>query len=495
MARNNNRRKTNIVLKKGLWIRCGRHHPQFMRPWEVNATTENIETLLEEMGNVSIDRGQEDLLGGYGSDIIYARGQVEDEDEALVPYGWDAERLRFFLVLELESRVHSGHSNLFYVTGFSENDTMERTGKDEGSLDPDTRLFINSIMGLKLSEEASNLDDILGADSSSQRNFRVATNMHLLGANTDDDKHSRDQRDFVTIRPYDLATELSSDADRSTIQDSRRSFQSRKTKASSRSNTTANSYLSRSLSGLVRGEREAETKRNFHGSSESGYDTAQNLLGESSGSKDKLNRILMDETNYKRNGYITYEELEDLVIGLDDNRYNIFMESSSVEDNVRIADEEGEHWHGSDNETVQTYQALNSVSGLMSESAIMQCSFTAHNEDGAIEFAFLRGTAPIFIVDGMDEDQEEDLVEMFESRLERFVLEPLENAVGDFWLRGNIDVVGDSFFEMSIQGEASVEYAAPTFADGSTSSLITSDKRHGGKLAKDVNKLAAALLG
>lgn len=491
MSRDNRSGRTqraNVV--RASFISAGRHHPQFMRPFEINATDDSIEDILLNLENRDFDA---DSLGGWAGDVINCVAQVDGADEALIPHGWEGERLRFFMHVELPDRI-SNDTMDFYVTGFTENDTIYELEGGALSMEDDTRLFINSIVRVRRTN-GEDLSSLVGGSTDDRLN--IEGNSHSLTAYTDEDHRRRKHTDFHTLRPYDVAAKLDSFEEDYTL-DSRSDFSTNLTKTSARSNSLPNSYLGRTVSGLVEAHREVNTRRDWRNSSDSNpYALAQRSLGEKDQSKCKLQKLLKNQSGYLRNGYLTWEEAKEIFNGIDDDQYTNVLQSEEVERRGgRTSDLDGERFNGSDQETVSSYTALNSISGIMMESCIIMAHFKATTlRNGDVEFSFMRDTAPVFFIKGMTEEQEETNLYLFEKRLRQFVFDTLEFKVGVFDMEANMDTMGDSQFFLSIQGDKESEFWGATFADGSTSSLLTTRKGSQREIAQDSKRLSDALLG
>lgn len=490
MSNRRSSRGPKVEVVRALFIAAGRHHPQYMRPFEINATDDSIEDMLENLGNMEFDT---DSLGGWAGDIIGCTSQVDGEDEALIPHGWEGDRLRFFMHVQIPDRTSSDTID-FYVTGFTENDTLYELEGGDLSMSDDTRLFINSIMRLRRTS-GRDLADLLGGSSDDR--LRIEANSHCLIAYTDDDVRNRSHSDFKALRPYDIAAKLDSNEEEYTM-DSRSDFSTSLTKSSSRGNANANHYLGRTVKALYESEREVNAQRNWRDNADPNpYIKAQRILGETDQSKCKLQQLLKRETSYLRNGYLTWKEAVGVFDGLDDERFCSVMNEQEVErrGGGRTSNLDGEKLSGSDMETVASYTALNSITGIMMESCIIQAHFLASvNRRGGIEFSFMRGTAPVFFIKDMTEEQQEENIFLLEQRLKQFVFEPLAHKVDLFELDAGMDVMGDSQLFFSIQGDEPAEFWGATYADGSTSSLLTTRKNVTSNLANDSKRLAEALI-
>lgn len=482
--------RNTVEVIRGAFITAGRHHPQFMRPFEINATDDSIEDMLENLGNLDF---APDSIGGWGGDLISVSSQIDTEDEALVPSGWEGERLRFFLHVRIKDRAFTDELD-FYVTGFTENDSTYELEGGALTMEADTRMFINSIMRMRRTS-GRDLGDVLTSGTAEDR-LTIEANSHCLIAYTETDRHRRKHTDLNALRPYDIASKLDNHEEEYDL-DSRSDFSTSLTKPSRRSNTSANNYLGRTIEALKDAERESFTRERWRNDTRSNpYVQAQRILAETDQSKCRLQQALKRETGYQRFGYITWEEAVSLFRGLDDERYVQVMRSDKAERSGRTSDLDGERHGGSDRETIASYQAMNAISGIMMECCIMQAHFRATTErDGRILFSFERDTVPVFFVRGLDEEDQEEHIFLLEQRLRQFVFDPLEYRIHSFDMEANMDALGDSQFFLSIQGDKEAEFWAPTFADGSTSSLLTTRKDTTNHLARDTKRLVSALLG
>lgn len=488
MSRNQSRNQRAEVVK-AVFIEAGRHHPQFMRPFAINSTDDSIEDMVENLGGRAFDP---DSLGGWSAGLISVAGQVDEEDEALIPNGWDAERLRFFMHVQVPDRISNDCLD-FYVTGFTENNTIYELEGGDLQMADDTRLFINSIVRIRRTS-GRDLSELLGGSTDDRLN--IEANSHCLTAYTESDRLRRNHTDVRALRPYDIACTLDGQ-DEEYLHDARSDFSTGLVKPSSRGNASANSYLGRTVKTLCDTEREVRTAGDWRSNAQTNpYIKAQTILAEKDMTKCRVQQILKRQTSFARNGYLTWEEAKNVFDGLDDERYtSVMMEEDVRKKGGRTSDLDGETHSGSDLETVSSYQALNSITGIMMESCIIQAHILASTDRrGDIVFGFQRGTAPAFFIDGMTESQQEENLFLFEQRLRQMVFNPLEFSVREFSLDGNMDAMGDSQFFLSIQGDKEAEFWGATFADGSTSSLMTTRRGAQSDLAYDAKRLVDALV-
>ena len=488
--RTGSRQRAEVV--KAVFISAGRHHPQFMRPFEVNATDESINEMLNNLGNADFET---DSLGGWSAGLIGCSAQVDENDEALIPHGWDADRLRFFIHAQISDRMTNDTLD-FYVTGFTENDTLYELEGGSLQMEDDTRLFINSIMRIRR-QSGRDMSDLLGGSNDDR--LYIEANSHCLTAHTENDLLRRDHKDIRSLRPYDVVSKIDADGEQY-LMDSRSDFRTSSVKPSSRMNSTANSYIGRTIKAMTDSEREANTDSDWRptGTKKNPYTDASRTLTERDQSKCKFRRMLGSETAYNRTGYITWDEAVALLDGIDDDRFTqLFRDEGATKGrrSGRTSDLSGEGHGGSDLETVASYQALNSISSIMMESCIMQAHILAStNRRGEIQFSFQRGTAPTFFIDSMSEEQQEDTLFLFERRLRQFVFDPMEYKVDEFALDASMDALGDSQFFLSIQGNKEAEFWSATFADGSSSSLLTTRPGASADLARDAKRLVDSLV-
>ena len=489
-SRNRNSRGPKAEVVRAVFISAGRHHPQFMRPFEINATEDGIEDMLENLGNRDFEP---DSIGAWGGDLIGVVAQVDGKDEALIPHGWEGERLRFYMHVQIPDRITNDTVD-YYVTGFTENDTIYELDNDELTMEDDTRLFINSIMRIRKTS-GRDIADYLGGSSDDR--MSIEANSHCLIAYDGDDRHNRSHNDFRALRPYDIAAKLDSMEETYTM-DSRSDFSANLTKSSSRGNASGNQYLGRTIRSLVDSSREVSTGSRWRTNAEENrFVKSQRMLAETDLSKCKFQHLLKRETDYMRHGYITFGEAREIFDGIDDGTYTSLMREEDVEKRGgRTCDLDGDGLAGSDMETVASYAAMNSISSIMMECCIMQANFLAYTDRrGNVGFSFQRDTAPVFFVGNMEEDQQDDNIFLLEQRLKQFVFEPLAFKVDVFEMDANMDSMGDSQFFLSIQGDKEAEFWGATFADGSSSSLLTARDGVQRNLATDAERLTEALLG
>ena len=490
MSSSRRNRGSRAEVVRAVFIEAGRHHPQFMRPFEINTTEDSLSDMLDNLGNAEFNT---DSLGGWSAGLIGVSSQVDDEDEALIPHGWDGARLRFFMHVEIEDRMHTSDKLGFYITGFTENNTLYEVKGGDLQMQDNTRLFINSITRIRTTS-GRDLSELVGGSNDDRLDIEASS--HCLVAYTENDRQRRSHNEMRALRPYDIAAKLDHEQDDYDM-DSRSDFRTTLVKPSSRGNTSASNYLGRTIKALKDSEREADLASSWRQNAKNNpYLKAQTILGEKDQSKCKIQRMLKQETSFMRNGYLTWDEALIVFQGLDDSRYtSVMMEEDVERKGGRTSDLDGERHHGSDLESVASYQALNSISGIMMDCCIIQAHFLAATDRrGDIQFSFQRNTAPAFFIKGLTEEQQEENIFLLERRLRQFVFDPLEFKVDEFSLDANMDAMGDSQFFLSIQGEKEAEFWGATFADGSTSSLMTSRKGAQSDLAIDMRRITNSLV-
>lgn len=242
-------------------------------------------------------------IGRIASNMVRPMGHA---GKAYIDGGWGRQRMRFAMLVEVQGgRYHQTH---LYITGYTDDARFAENRDGRFTIDPDMRMYFNSVteVALMMSQR----------DGREARRPRVTAHDQILS------KRSIDTRDTAALlRPSDLfRRHANADmgeiaARRVGVHDTTRNLVgsfSQNLTLSTRRNNSPTSYLQRSVDTYLRSS-EAVDDHDVAGwgSDQDGIlDEAASRLKENILSANQFfDKSLGDETNYFRQGYITYGEL------------------------------------------------------------------------------------------------------------------------------------------------------------------------------------------
>jgi hypothetical protein len=293
----------------------------------------------------------------------------------------------------------------------------------------------------------------------------------------------------ITVRPEDLfvkstvSKEFSEIAKDSGFHDMRSGFNRRCMKLSSRHNTQATQYLSRTLRAL---RDSAPTDFIDHEDTNGQMVDARKMVKEQQIQNDAVFEEIAKYSNIMNSGYVTFGEL------LDMNPDLAKIAKYYPCDKAQRFNHRGEveRWGGNDNETVASTIISQSMPQILMDTMYGEMKFSATNRTSTGEFEIKVSSLTPF-------NQEADIDENFNTLLARLQHEMLADLIINRDMTVDVEVhctiFGDTTIWISIDGDDEAEFVYPTFADATASPIITDQEIILDTLAKDIRGISTSL--
>lgn len=446
-------KSTNLRVVKLIMQETGTYNQQYSRPYQTHCDHSTLNAVTErviESGNGRFDSA---ALAGLSGTFI----GPSPNPESLIPIvnGWNEKRVRF--LMEVECQFQVGGSTTTYLQGYTSFPGITANQ----SIAPDMDFYINSIITTK----KTNVNTPYGLQTFES----ITDNSHLLCSNAWAGITQPGQQRIM--RPQDIFCNMQSshipgvyDSDVANVYDGRTILRTEATK-SARTNGLAGAYASKIIDGYVVGSSLAD-----FGQSE--INILNRSRSEVTESQASLDPFLAAMSGITMSGITNKFKFSDLV-KLDPNVYSVSNYAISGQTNQIHSHYAGQtaNWHGSDRATLGATILSQAVPAIMMDLMINNLIFKSTNHDitGQMQTVIINGKS----FSNMDLTRH---MEMFKRRLEKEVLLDLtfSNQV-PYAIDMRVDLLGETWISISIDGNPPVDYVTPSFCDNLFVPVITSN--------------------
>ncbi len=476
-----------IQIADFILTQTGTYQSQELRPFETSIQQQHVDYLsrtTQEGRNITISSLQ-DVAG----DILHP--QATTEGQVNIANGWTSRRFRFMMkVVEKQPfQVNGTCQRIFF--GYT-----DHCDASYNHLDPNMRIYFNS--------------ETLVANNIRQTPHGPVTEAQVLGSNqivspldmsgaSGMANGMHHQPTSYLIRPDDVYhvghTEqvvnnlnfAGTHGDVTAAYDTRTMMgKGGAYKYSRRHDVSPTRYLSKTLGAYSHAVKEAQMNDNG-GDLEILYSEAAANAGNQDIQANDFFSRLRDEAGYMERGYVTLGDLTRLFPELAQTMKYSLDDGRSIR-KVNQA-EHSNHWHGSSRMDIAASTLAQVVPAIMMDNFIRSISFAATNGHGLGNFAIeIHGHGTRSVVDNL---VMVPYLEEFQRRLIMDVLNTIthRNQVG-FQISMSSDLAGDSVIDISLDGEPTVRYVAPTFSDSLFAPVITHDHNRPRAISSDLIYLA-----
>ena len=451
-------------VSKLMFIETGEYHQQAARPYNTDLTdTRNISLLknaTQDGNNISANS-----VAGVASTII--KPSSEAGRDINITQGWGERRYRFFMEVEM---MVAGVATRKIIIGYTDHVGVSMGG----TLDPNMRMYINNVIVLRLMGQ--NQWQIF------ESNHIVVNDLQVHGGGY--------QNQSVVMRPEDVFNTLQATSfytqDDLDVVDYRANI-AKGARKSARSNTNHNQFLAKSMKALHTSQNNADHLAG--GTMADIYQEATTKVRESSIHDDNLLRDWDTQANYFEDGFITYGMLCDLSPSTMYNTQHFELKPALKQATQHTANTE--HFKGSDVTAIMSSILSNTVPPLAMECLLTRVKFTATNATINGQPHVAMTDVPRGFVDDVPLDQ---YARLFIDRLINIVMPDVTNN----WnfivqIEMDVDILGETRIEISVNGEPPVPYVIPSFADGLTAPIIGSNNTDLSNLAVDINSITSSI--
>lgn len=480
------------LVKRVIMIKTGAYADQYIRPFTANVGDQNVLNLFVEntRGGAIIDPANIATVAGQ---MLQPTALVTGV--AQIMGGWSESRVRFFI--EAEFTTQMGVKHTYLVQGYSDRPGFTQSG----AIDPQMLMFMNNVVIL---QEQAYIDPQTGVAArrmvdTSQVLFRQPS----MTMNYFEPHAPRMQ----TMLPSEIIqhiglTELQNTLNSSVISLSGALDTSPVVK-SARKNAVASRYLAGSVTAVTAAVNEQGigapplidlTNR------------ASALIPEAPLSQDKFISLIGERTPFRENGYIYWGDLVNIFPSIDSVTICIDRE---IEQNLARANNNVqmgaitsfamdttrdirnlESWSDASRETIVANTLGYAVPAVMMESFIAGVAFTATNmtPNGQPDFYIKHRDT---FLDNMDITPY--LQRFINVMLSEILMNISYGNLHTYNISMNVNILGDTYINISLNGGINREYLMPTFCDALTVPIVTHNPLDKDVLSKGIFDLTNAV--
>jgi hypothetical protein len=447
--------------------RTGTYNQQFLRPFQANTTGEVINSIVQDSQRKNALMPADFAVNGASAFITQS---ATPESPIAIANGWETPRLRYMLELVHESQM--GQITRIFVSGSTEYSDLSHMG----SIDPRMRFFINSIT------KTSSV--VVGTANGAMESTRVTDTSQVL---VNRDYEGIDSRfKPISLQPENIFmnwenADLKAQDPSSMMLDTRQTLNGQPI-LNKRSNSVAPQYCSAILNTFLQVSQNEDMTHDQH------LVQCEGIVRSKPAAEDAFISYLMDRRRQYGQSYINMFDntftLEDL-IALDPNTPNVMGVSQFVDGTHQTGLTAG--WGGSDILTQTASMLAQSVPSYMAQQFINFTEFSCTN------MYTVNSELVMTISDAksMNTGLSPAAIMAFQHRVVNELLAGLtyNNQIA-FNLVMRVDMFGETWIELSMNGEPAVVYCAPTFADALTTPVITLNPQVLEGITYSVNQIA-----
>lgn len=459
-----------IKIVKFLLIETGTYNDQFRRSYRSTMTQHSIDNLQERIdGRTQIVPG---MFGSWNNSLVVP--STEPDAQVQIVQGFGERRLRFMMEIELTNTM--GQRVAEVVMGYSDHVGLSMMSN---ALDPNMQFVVNSVVTTRTSNFRSPMGMI--------QQTHVAENAHILSDDNFGGAFSP-QPNF-TMREGDIYSAINKLEYSAGLNPGETMYDTRVVRTNvpvkaRRSSNTAASYTASILDSY----RASLIGAEFGENADAIRNSAQNTLYEEALTADNFFHALTQLNEGIQTKVFTLRQLKRLDPNCDHDDVMTIVRHNPAE--AIHSRGQTAYWDGRDRATQVANMLAQSVPATMADLGISVLSFTVSNDtaDGQ----------PIFQPTGAFAFGNVDLarpLEMFKYRFDTEVYRVI--SLGNSTqcsIAMRVDLTGESFIRVAIDGNPEVDFVVPTFCDALLSPLMTNNEGDMMNLAQGFSDVMTAVL-
>jgi len=456
---------SNFQIAKLLFTPTGTYNDQYLRPYYMG---DNVDSQVLSMLQESTRNGRQinaGTLSGLGGMMLKPSADIYTQVQ--IANGFGEQRLRF--MMEVHSRA-MGANLITYVSGYTDYPGYHRVDSQNTVIDPNLKLYFDKSVTIQHLGERTNVID----------------SSHLLFGAYNPSFNASQENVAMAIRPEDIFSvlEVSSQTGGAHYADGRLVFADQLPKKSKLVNEIPNHYAASVMSNF------RDSVVNGMGGQSTMPDAMQYAIGnvaEGVITEDPLFHAICKTLNFNEDGSITYGALCSISPGLD----NVTAVAGGQSQFAHALHNRGStaNWNAANGETLAAIAVATQVPALMSDLFLTGVVFVATNDTFGGEYIVDVKDYHAFAAFDMTR-----YIEMFKQRLIGSVLRGLShNSQIKFSLTGMVDMHGETWVKVSMQGGPAQDYCAPTCASALFAPVLSYNKEHVFGLVSDFETIARNL--
>ena len=456
-----------------LMQRTGTYNQMYQRPFETNVKLNELDAITERVSNSNTTTVNPTMLSDIASAVL--RPSIRPAGEVYIDNGWNTPREKFIMVAKVS--YTTGATEYHYIQGYTDQPGVSNNINNLRSTSPiDTELvfIINSINRIGVNENYINGNKVV--------NNRIIGSDQIIF----EDPYAKDS---WGLRPVDVFTNISGGWLLQGMQaetnesyhmiDTRSSLHFNGPSLSKRTNCIPSNYLSSVISEYL------------YNASSSGYndreadilEASANGLHEAALASNQVLQYMSKVMNMKFTNWFKFSDLE-----------KVFPYIHNVINYANMTNEEYSSCHHAgltERHDIMTREAITaatlaqSIPAIMTSCMINKIVFKATNRD-------MTGQPIIVIIDfkTLNPATSVQSLEFFKQRFEREIYKSLTyNYVDIVDLDIRCNLYGDTWINVSINGGPMTPFVYPTFCDGLTSPVKTSNSNHLNHVSAEIEML------
>jgi hypothetical protein len=466
-----------VFVKRLMLAETGRYDTQFSRPYQTQLQGSTLNLLSERLAGSTRFTGPQ--LAGVASQVIAPTAQPEAQ-VAIAGVGWNERRLRF--MMEVECRMLSGGVVNVMVLGYTNHPGVIAA---TGAIDPRMEFYVNSVISVR--------NQIENTPTGPRTHTNIIDNSHVLvnptyaGAYGNVQSYKMRPEDVYAAMKVNHITPVADVLDIRTVLDS-------KPIASRRSNAIATDYAANLLDGYSR----ASFDRNF------GVHREEDILEGARGYVQEnmvQNNPFFKAISGFRDGFMTNFFVWTDLLKLDptaEERTIVTMQGITQQQGPQAAYDVNSGiaspWGGSEKETQVATTLSQSIPALMTDFGLTKVAFISTNRrvfadaaNGLAPYAMQSriSTKVLDVLSFTDFDMSL-YMDHFIGRVEQMVMLDISyNNEMDFYVEMQVDLLGETWIKISLNGGPLIPFVTPSFADALMVPVVTQNAHLASQLSND----------
>jgi hypothetical protein len=448
-----------------LVLEIGTYNQQWRRPFETHLDGAGLDMFQNALAGAASYRPA--MLNGIANQFILPAAQPEKQ--IAIPGGWNEQRMRFHMKVRHEFRM--GGFITEHIIGYTNYNGANATG-----FASDLEFYVNSTLMVRESLEQTPLG--------MQTYTTIADNSHILVDNNWEGIFGQTEQ---RLRPEDVLSTMSRthlDVPAGSLIDGR-STQSNVAVKSRRQNSMAPHFMAT----ILDAHKNAKESEEFGQGEQQILSQARGYASDNNVGKDPFLSAISQIRGTALGNTLSWRDLS----RLDPNATHVTQ--VILMDNAARAET---HWAGqtadwgaADVTTQASTILAQSVAGLMFDEMLTELVFKCTNnvQGGGVHFQPFHAASFTSLA-------VEPIVERFANRFRHEIWNDLtfNNQIAcNMELR--MDLYGESWIKLSLNGEPMTDYVVPSFSDALTVPVITNNANAALEIANDFDLLIGALHG
>lgn len=460
----------------------GTYNPQYRRAYELNLSA-TVESKLEE---VVASKQAINAVHLIAPDQQLVAPSATPESSIMIVNGWDTPRLRFILVVEIEDHVGTG--TVTTLQGYTEYADTSMGG----NIDPKMMFFINNVSQSRVVRTRTPLGQMDRHQVLMSNQLIGDSGYHNRGIGTVDKTFSMTPEDvFNNMQNIEMLSMPGFGDQADSMFMDTRSHVTGVAKMSDRKNAIPGQYASTILNTYL-GCRATDPDNDVTIANGDFYSTCSSYIANQHTTRDEFLSFLEN----RRAGFaamrgsagsntFTYNDL----LAFDQNVRSVTHVIPNTTGLHSMGQTEG--WGGSGPETLFAAAIASAIAGAMHQNNISLVAFRSTNtasftREISTLFTNVKGAAP-------NADMTREL-QGFKFQLENVIL--FAASYGNnmaFDVEVMIDLAGDTWINVSLEGQQVTAYVVPTFCDALMTPVVTMDRSRFDALTTNMDSLGNQL--